>query len=277
MKRLPLFFILFFFCCNIIDAQNHQLIKKWETDSIFKVPESVLFDPANNILYVSNIDGTDPWAADGKGSIGKMGADGKNITVSWVSGLQAPKGMGLYKGKLYVADLTEIVVIDTKTATIEKKIPVPGAVGLNDVSVDKEGTVYVSDSKAKKIYKIKNGEAELLLDNLKGPNGVLAYNKDFYLLDAGGLYKMNADKTLTMLADGMETSTDGVEHVTGGDFIVSAWIGVVYYVNADGTKQILMDGRPNKMNSADIGFDAFTKTVFVPTFWRNSIAAYQVK
>ena len=270
--------LLFSFCViSILSAQEHGLVKKWETDSVFKVPESVLFDAANKVLYVANIDGKDPWGADSAGSIGKMGADGKNIIVEWVKGLQAPKGMGLHNDKLYVADLTEIVVIDTKAGVIEKRIAVPGAVGLNDVSVDSKGVVYVSDSKGKKVFKIENGTAELFIDNLKGPNGVLMHGKDFYVLDAGGLYKMNADKSLTMMADGMEGGTDGVENVQGGDFIVSTWGGVVYYVNANGTKQTLMDGRANKMNSADIGFDAKTKTVFIPTFWRNSVAAYEVK
>jgi hypothetical protein len=106
---------------------------------------------------------------------------------------------------------------------------------------------------------------------------VLKHGKDFYVLDAGGLYKMNDDRTLTLIVDGMEGGTDGVEHVAGGDFIVSTWGGVVYYVSANGTKQTLLDGRPAKVNAADIGFDAATKTVFIPTFWRNSIAAYEVK
>ncbi len=177
-----------------------------------------------------------------------------------------------------MADLKEIVVIDTKSATIEKRIPVPGAEGLNDVSVDKKGIVYVSDSKAKKVYRIIKDKAELMLDKLKGPNGVLMHGKVFYVLDAGGLYKMNADKSLTLIVDGMEGGTDGVENVSGDDFIVSTWSGVVYYVKAAiGTKQTLIDGRPAKMNSADIGFDAATKTVFIPTFWRNSVAAYEVK
>ena len=276
MKYLPLLFMLF--CCKTIQAQNHQLVKKWETDSIFKVPESVLFDAVNNTLYIANIDGKDPWGADGIGSIGKMGADGKKIIVDWVSGLQAPKGMGLHKGKLYVADLKEIVVINTKSGTIEKRIAVPEAVGLNDLSIDKKGIVYVSDSKAKKVYRIKKGVAALLLDNLKGPNGVLMHGKDFYLLDAGGLYRMNGDKSLTLIVDGMEGGTDGVENISGDNFIVSTWGGVVYYVNAaTGTKQTLIDGRAVKMNSADIGFDKATKTVFVPTFWRNTVAAYEVK
>jgi len=277
MKKKYIFFLCSVFFISFLSAQNHSLEKKWETDSVFKVPESVLFDSVDMILYISNIDGTDPWGADGKGSIGKMDANGKNVIVDWVKGLQAPKGMGLHNHKLYVADLTEIIVIDTKTGAIEKRIPVPGATGLNDVSVDRKGVIYVSDSKIKKVFKIENEKTELFIDNLKGPNGVLMYGSDFYLLDAGGLYKMNADKSLTMIADGMEGGTDGVENVNGKDFIVSTWSGMVFYVHADGTKQILLDGRANKMNSADIGFDAATKTVFIPTFWRNTVAAYEVK
>ena len=273
-------FTLFLFSSLVTSAQKHQLVKLWETSPVFKVPESVLFDAKNKTLYVSNIDtinGSDPWAKDGKGSIGKMSADGKVIKAEWVTGLEAPKGMGLYNGKLYVADLAGVVVIDIAAGKIDKTITVKGAEGLNDISIDKTGVIYVSDSRGKKVYKIKDGIAELLLENLKGPNGVLSHGNDFYVLDAGGLYKMNADKSLAKMADGMEGGTDGVENVSGGDFIVSTWGGVVYYINADGTKETLMDGRPNKMNSADIGFDPATKTVFVPTFWNNTVAAYQVK
>jgi hypothetical protein len=57
---------------------------------------------------------------------------------------------------------------------------------------------------------------------------------DFYLLDAGGMYKMNKDKTLTMITDGMEGGTDGIENISGNDFIISCWQGVVWYVSADG-------------------------------------------
>jgi hypothetical protein len=260
-----------------VKSQNHNLVKKWETDSIFKVPESVLLDKAAGLLYISNIDGKDPWGADATGSVGRMSTDGKNITVDWVTGLQAPKGMGLYKGKLYVADLKEVVVINTAAASIENRIAVKGAEGLNDISISNKGIIYVSDSKAKRLYRIKEGNAEMILDSLKGPNGVLAHGDDVYILDAGGLYKINAGKTLTAIATGMEGGTDGVEIVNEKDFIVSTWAGVVYYVQADGSKQTLMDGRDAKINSADIGLDAKNKVLYVPTFWRNSVAAYEIK
>jgi hypothetical protein len=269
--------IFLILCVQLGSAQKHQLVKLWETDSVFKVPESVLFDSKNNVLYIANIDGTDPWAKDGKGSIGKMGADGKVIAAEWVKGINAPKGMGLHNGKLYVADLTDIVVIDVASGKIEKSIAVTNAQGLNDVSVASDGVIYVSDSKGKKVYKVANGATELYVDNLKGPNGVLMRGKDFYVLDAGGAYKVNPDKSLTKIVDGMEGGTDGIENVQGDDFIVSCWGGTIYYVSADGTKELLKDTRPEKANSADIGYDPKSKTIFVPTFWKNSVIAYQVK
>src|SRR6266496_2708337 len=91
MKKLSFLFAVTLFFLSAANSQQHQLIKKWETDTILKVPESVLFDAKNNVLYESNIDGTDPWAKDGKGSIGKVGMDGKIINVDWVSGLNARK------------------------------------------------------------------------------------------------------------------------------------------------------------------------------------------
>jgi hypothetical protein len=266
----------FLFTHTLLSAQ-HQLVKLWETDSVLKVPESVLFDGSNKVLYATNIDGTDPWARDGKGSVGKVGLDGKVIAAEWVSGLNAPKGMGLYNGKLYVADINELVMIDLTSGKIEKKIPVAGSEGLNDVSISKNGVVYVSDSKLKKVFVVKNGVSELFLENLKGPNGVLMNGDDFYLLDAGGMYKLNNDKTLTMITDGMEGGSDGIENIGNNEFIVSCWQGVVWYINADGTKQQLMDSRPEKKNSADIGIDATNRIIYVPTFWRNTIIAYQVK
>lgn len=272
-----LFCIFCFVVFNTANAQKHELVKLWETDSVLKVPESVLFDAKNKVLYVANIDGTQPWAKDSSGSIGKVGLDGKVISVDWVSGLHAPKGMGMWNGKLYVADLTELVEIDIKEGKISNKISIPSAQGLNDVSIDRKGVIYVSDSRGKKVFRVKEGVAEIFLDSLKGPNGVLAHQNDFYVLDAGGMYKMNTDKSLAKIADGMEGGTDGIENVKGNEFIISCWAGVIWYINEDGSKELLLDSREIKKNSADIGFDAVNKIVYVPTFWRNTVVAYQVK
>jgi sugar lactone lactonase YvrE len=273
---------LFAACLLVIISQcnfaQHQLVKLWETDSVLKVPESVLYSGKDKILYVTNIDGKDPWGKDGAGSIAKVALDGKVIAAEWVKGLHAPKGMALVKGLLFVADLEELKVISTKRGTIIKTIAVAGAQGLNDVTADARGIIYVSDSKAKKVYRVENDNATLFLENLKGPNGVLWHNGTLFVLDAGGMYSVGADKSLKLITDGMEGNTDGLEHLSGNkEYIVSCWAGQLFYVNINGTKENLSDTRNAKINSADIGINAAKRIIYVPTFWRNTVIAYEIK
>jgi sugar lactone lactonase YvrE len=256
-------------------AQQHQLVKLWQTDTILKTPESVLYNEKGKYLFVSNIDGQ-PWEKDGKGSIGKIGLDGKIINVEWVKGLDAPKGMGMYNNILYVADVDNVVVIDIAKESIVKRIPVDSATGLNDVSVDRKGTVYVTDSKSGKIYSIQHDKASLFTDGLKGLNGVLAVGTDVYALASGSLYKISPDKKVAKQAEGMEPATDGVEQVSENEFIVSVWNGVIYYVKGNAVQQML-DTREQKSNTADIGYDNKNKIVYVPTFFKNGVVAYQLK
>lgn len=276
MKR-SLFFVCLFFLFSLAHAQTHQLIKKWETDSVFKVPESVLYDPDHRILYVSNIDGKQPWQKDSVGSIGRISLDGKVINAQWITGFHAPKGMGLYHHTLYVADMDRVAIVDLHGGRIASWIEVPGSQALNDITIDAGGVIYVSDSRGKKVYRIQNGAPEVYLENLKGPNGLLMRGTELYVLDQGGMYKVNADKSLALITEGMEGGTDGIVNVSGNDFVVSCWAGVIWYVNADGSKEKLLDTREQKINTADIGFDPATKTIFVPTFWKNSVVAYEVK
>lgn len=260
-----------------LPAQSVQLTKKWETEAALKTPESVLFDGPGKVLYVANIDGKEPWAKDGKGSIAKVGLDGKVVAAEWVTGLEAPKGMGLYKGKLYVADIDRMVVIDVAKGAIAQTIAVPGAQRLNDVSVGKDGVVYVSDMQGAKIYALTNGKPSVFFETgLKRPNGVLAHGDDLYILDSGALLKVAKNKSVTKVVDGLDASTDGIEHVKGDEFIVSCWAGAVYHVKG-GEKHLLLDTRPQKLNSADIGYDAKSRTVYVPTFFANTVVAYELK
>src|SRR6187402_465391 len=115
-----------------------KLEKLWLTEGL-KVPESVFVyrDDKSSYLLVSQIDG-DPSVVDGQGAIAKMSLKGEIIDAGWVKGLNAPKGMGVFGGKLYVADITRVVVINIKKAEIEKKLNIPGAVFLNDITIDQQ-------------------------------------------------------------------------------------------------------------------------------------------
>jgi DNA-binding beta-propeller fold protein YncE len=259
---------------------THKLTKIWESEAALKVPESVRFDEKRKVLYVSNIDG-EPWAVDGKGSIAKVGLDGKVIDAEWVTGLNCPKGLVLSAdGKwLYAADAGGIVVIDVKKGKIKEKIAIPEGVQLNDLVAGDKGTLYVSDSKGKKVFVVKDGKASVYLDEtvLKGPNGLLVHGASLYVLDNNSLNRVEADKSLKVLADGMPGGADGLENVKGSDFLVSVWSGAVWYVSGDGSKELLFDGKAVQTSTADIGWDPATKTVYVPTFFKNSVIAFKVE
>jgi DNA-binding beta-propeller fold protein YncE len=261
------------------ESQGHKLTKVWETDAALKTPESVRFDARRKLLYVSNIDG-EPWTADGKGSIAKVGLDGKVIAAEWVTGLDCPKGLALSDdGKwLYAADAGGIVVIDIAAGKIKNKIAIPDGIQLNDLVNDK-GTLYVSDSKGKKVYQVKKGKPTVYLDEkvLKGPNGLFVHNGSLYVLDDSSLNLVEKDRSLKKIAGDMQGGVDGLENVTGDDFLVTAWAGAVWYVHADGSKEQLFDGKADKINTADIGWDPVTRTAYAPTFFRNTVIAFKVE
>jgi hypothetical protein len=75
----------------------------------------------------------------------------------------------------------------------------------------------------------------------------------------------------------MDASTDGIERVKENEYVVSCWSGIIYYVKSDGSKQELLDTRSQKINSADIGYDKTNRIVYVPTFFKNSVVAYELK
>jgi YVTN family beta-propeller protein len=252
---------------------QHSIEKIWESDTTLAVPESVLF--TKDILYVSLVDGQ-PWEADGKGGIATMDKNGKILNAAWATGLNAPKGMGLWDKKLYVADMTEVVVINTATGKVESKIPVEGATGLNDITIDKKGVVYVSDSKLGRVHQIKKGKAELFLSDLNNVNGLKAIDDDLYLLTANDVFKTGYHKKLVTVAT-TEVGGDGIEPVGNGDYVISCWPGLVYYLDKAGKLEIMLDTREQKRNTADIGFDPEAKIIYVPTFFKKSVVAYKLK
>ncbi|MFY7901016.1 MAG: YncE family protein, partial [Chitinophagaceae bacterium] len=236
----------------------------------------LLFYKKANCLFVSNINGK-AGDKDGNGSIAKLSLDGNIINANWVSGLNAPKGMGIYKNKLYVTDLNEVVVIDISKSAIVDRIVVDNAKFLNDLTISNEGTIFISDSRSGKVHSIENGVVSTYIDSLKGPNGLLAVDGYLYVLDRGTLFQYKNSQQIAKIADGFDASTDGVEKIGLNEFIISCWSGIIYYINEFGNKQVLLDKRNEKINSADIGINLKQNMIYVPTFNSNKVVAYEFK
>ena len=137
-------------------AQGPTLV--WEAKGLAR-PESVVHDPATDVLYVSNINGA-VMQKDGNGFISRLKPDGTILERSWVTGFNSPTGLGLRDRTLYVADVDALVEVNAASGAITKRHKANGAIFLNDVVVAEDGAVYVSDTPMNTIWRLKDGAFE---------------------------------------------------------------------------------------------------------------------
>lgn len=252
------------------------LTLKWETDTLLTTCESVIYDSVNEVLYVSNINGQ-PTDKDGNGFISKLGLDGKIVQAQWVGGMDAPKGMGIYNGKLYVTDINRIHEIDIATGAIASTTVVDSAQFLNDITIDATGKVYISDSNVGNILVLENGAVSEYVEGVAGVNGLLSEGADLQMVSfATGVFNtISANKQVTLKTDSIDAG-DGIEALAEGGYLVSSWTGKVTYVSPEWKKTELLNTSAEKINAADIEYIAEKRLLLVPTFFKNKVIAYEV-
>ncbi|MEJ0054361.1 MAG: hypothetical protein WDN75_01120 [Bacteroidota bacterium] len=250
----------------------------WQTDPVLTTAESVIYDTDNDVLYVANINGAAD-AKDGNGFISKVGLDGKVSDLNWVTGIDAPKGMGIYGGKLYVADIDRVHEIEISSGKILNTYKAEGAKFLNDVATGPDGKVYVSDSGAGEVLVLENGTIGKLMTNTPNPNGLFVDGNSLMiaLWDARTLNSIDlGSKAITQKADSLE-NPDGIEAVGDGGYFVSSWNGMVHYVSPEWKRTLVLDTRADSIGAADIEYIPSKKLLLIPTFYKNTVAAYEVK
>ncbi len=168
MKKILIIAIVF---CAAQWTVAQDLKKVWEVTGL-EAPESVVQYGGN--FYVSNVSGQ-PAEKNGNGFLSKIGPDGSIVELKWLNGFNAPKGLGVFKNHLYVADIDRVAVVNLDEAKIEKWYSAEGATFLNDIEIDAEGTVYITDTfGGNAIYQIKDDAIGILIkdERLDYPNGL---------------------------------------------------------------------------------------------------------
>ncbi|TJW10533.1 MAG: ATP/GTP-binding protein [Mesorhizobium sp.] len=238
-------------------------------------PESALFDAAGKRIIVSNIVGN-PGEVDGNGYLSVLSPDGKLVTQHWTDGMDAPKGMAISGGRLYVADITKVRVVDLATGKLVSTIDVPNTVFLNDMTTDASGKVYVTDMLADAIYRLDGDRPELFIRDaaLASPNGILAdggrlivaswgkgIKPDFTTAEPGGLLTVDlATKAISQLPGAQKfADLDGVIAIGDTIYATAYMTGTLYRYKVDGAPETVATFNPG---SADIGTDG--KRIFVP-------------
>lgn len=270
-----------------LDLKAQTLEKLWEASGM-EAPESVIYDGQAKKYYVSNVAGT-PTDKDGNGYIAVLDESGKVVEQKWITGLNAPKGMGIHNGKLYVADIDNVVVIDIKSSKIESTIPAEGATFLNDIAVSPKGDVYVSDTfGGNAIYLVKDGKASIWLkdEKLDFPNGLFVKGGDMIVASwgvvtdqetfgttvKGKLIRVNMkDKKVTDISKDFANG-DGLASWKNG-FLVSDWnAGSIFFVDNTGrTKEL------GNYNAGTADFYLNGNVLLIPQMMEGKVLAFTVK
>jgi gluconolactonase len=261
---------------SVVMAAASAAAKEPRVVSGFKNPESVLALDDGRIL-VSQIG---EFGRDGDGSIAAIDKAGK-ITV-FASGLNDPKGLAREGQFIYAADRNGVWKIDAKgNAKVfvdAQAFPKPPKF-LNDLVVDGNGNVYVSDSGDMKmggggaIYKIdRGGRVSTVVSaeqdgRIKSPSGLLIDRGSLLVVDfaSGELLRVGLNPlTVKKLAEGFG----------GGDGVAQDPAGTVYVSDRKGGRVFRVDVKQAPAETklfgvsfqaaADIAFDAKGKFILVP-------------
>jgi hypothetical protein len=262
----------------MVDSKIWQL-----TDELIQAPESVHYVASENAIFVANIVGGE-LDKDGTGWISKISTDGELIKPKWLEGLNAPHGMRVHEGQLWVADIDELVSIDLESATITNRISVPDAEFLNDLAIADDGTIFVSDTFTNEIYRVTpEGDIDIFAPEVEKefPNGLLIeddkllvaawgniVNFNTFETDvAGHVYQLDLNSaTKTLITKEPLGNLDGIESDGEGNLLVTDFYGKLYLVDSD--SGAVRDLALDLEYSADIGIIPEQNLVIIPDFER---------
>lgn len=276
-------FFLFFGFTSVLSFEI-----KWIVDGLNE-PESAIYDKQTNSIYISNING-DPLKLDNNGYISKISVDGKIIEKKWVSDLDAPKGLALFKNDLYVADVNKIWKISLKNKNrIKYKINDAGF--LNDIVSNKNGEIYASDMFKNRIYRLKNNKISIWKQSklLESPNGLLIEGNNLIVACWGKIKQgfktevkgklikvnLNSRQIKKFFSTRPIGNLDGIVFNKNNGYLVTDWIeGKLYTIDKKG---IVINTKNLNAGSSDLEILMHKNLLIVPMMKNNNIVAYQLK
>jgi len=254
-----------------------------------RAPESAYYDVGSGVLFISQMGEGGGGGRDGDGWISKLDTAGQVLENKWVVGLNAPKGLRSHRGILWVSDIDRLIAVNIADGKIVHTVEVPGAQFLNDVAIDDEGAVYVSDMQTSRIHRYHNGELSVFAEgrDMENPNGLLVENgklivaawgldiqHDFSTAVPGRLYALDLKtRQRTDLTEPLG-NLDGLEADGRGGHIVTDWVsGDVYRIRKGEVKTIMKLPK----GAADIAFLTARDRLVMPRMLENQITAFDLK
>lgn len=228
--------------------------------------------------YISSIAGG-MTEKSGKSSILQMEDDRPS---TFVTGLNAPKGIRGFSHYLVVSDIDQIKLIDIGSRKIIKTLNIPEAKFLNDIDVDEDGNFFVSDSLGMAIYtgNILKMKVQKLIALDFHPNGVLLDKENLLIASwgqgidekwntklNGRLWQYNlVTKKLSVFRKERIGHLDGIEKFQNDGYLVSSKReNKIYHFRKNNVPVVLKE----VIEPADIGFNG--DIVCVPSLGHDTL------
>lgn len=234
----------------------------------FNGPESVTYDALKGRYLISNV---------GSGDIVQISDAGD--TTFFDRTLSRTLGMVIVDNILYVADISGLVKFDLTTDQKIGTILSPGMIELNDITADTSGHLYITDSSAGKVFrmKISNNSFTLIASNINIPNGILFDARNNRVLFCQFTFHapikqidLNDLSVTTVLATSF-TNLDGLTIDGNGNIYVSCWEdnAIYRYDNIFSLPAELISSGYN--GPADIFYNQIDNILAVPNFYSDSV------
>ncbi|MBN1824631.1 MAG: SMP-30/gluconolactonase/LRE family protein [Candidatus Eisenbacteria bacterium] len=253
--------------------------RAWETGKAYSMPEAVLWDGRRGVFYVSNYDAAGALGPRGSQTLSRIGPNGEALDAAWVGGLANPTGMALRGDRLWVVERTTLAEIDVNSGEILSRVPFPEGSFPNDVTVDGDGVLYVSDNRLDRIYRVRGGEADVWLEGapIDDPNGLCAAGGVLFVGNSGdGTVKAvdTATGEIRVRARLSSGIIDGLVPDGKGNLLVSHWEGRLFRIDPEGKVEKLIDTSVIGDFLADFGYDPERTLVVAPLFYGDRLAAF---
>jgi glucose/arabinose dehydrogenase len=256
-----------------------------QTLSGLAMPESAVVHPDGRI-FVSEIG---EFGKGGDGKISVLHSDGSKTTLA--AGLNDPKGIDLWNNALYVADVNRLVKVDMDghVTVVADTAEFPGKpVFLNDVEIDGNGTVYVSDSGTDEgenagVYQISAaGKVKQVLNSksgIKRPNGLLMDGVDSLLVadfGTGDLFRADLSTGKVNKLNQGFGGADGLVRDARGYLYVSDWNnGKVWQLTEPKATPMLLSDKFTA--AADITVSGDGKALLVPDMKAGELVSLPIR
>ena len=218
-----------------------------------------------------------------QGYIARLDLATGTFIAGWSTGFEGPLGLTSQGEHLFLVDNgTQVIALDIETGEMTDNWPAPpGDRVLNDLAIDPEGRLWVSDSRMGQVLRLEDGVWSVLLagSEFASANGIEYVDGWIYVVcsgSVGNLIRIDPDTLETQIIFTGEGSLDGVVTDGRGGLLLSDIPGRLLHWSQAAGLTVLDDFADEEIMINSIGSTPDGRYLFAPHWRESEISAYRI-